>query len=40
MFFSAIFYFYMNGKSYIFKNQSLEDRLSCLFQAIGNIFNL
>ena len=29
----------MNGKVFTFKGQSLENGLSCLFQAVGNILN-
>ena len=36
---SATFYLYMNGKVFTFKGQSLENGLSCLFQAVGNILN-
>ena len=34
---SATFYLYVNGKLFTFKCQSLENGLSCIFQAIGNI---
>ena len=33
---SATFYIYMKNY-YTFQSQSLKDRLSCIFQAIGNI---
>ena len=33
------FYLYMDEKCYPLKGQSLENRLSCLFQARGNILN-
>ena len=37
---SATFYLYMNEKLLYFKGQSLENGLSYVFQAVGNILNL
>ena len=37
---STTFYLYTNRKVYTFKDQSLENGLSCIFQGIGNILNL
>ena len=36
----ANFNFWMNEKCYIFKDQNLENGLSCIFQNVGNIFFL
>ena len=35
---SANFNFWMNEKCYIFKDQNLENGVSCIFQNVGNVF--